>query len=92
LRIASRGGGVSAVLAFDIGGTSVRAALIDAEGRIEAAEAVEGPAAGGRPGWSEIDPDDWWRLFLRCAVALRARAPESFAAIAAIAGCGVTRT
>jgi xylulokinase len=83
---------VSVVLACDLGGTSFRAALIDRDGTTVAEHAVASPTGTDRPGWSEIDPADWWDVFVRCATAISGSAGDRFDAVAAIAICGVTRT
>jgi xylulokinase len=80
------------VLACDLGGTSFRAALVDALGQTIAAHTVAGSAANDHRGWSEIDPDAWWQTLIEAASALADAAPEQFAATEAIAICGVTRT
>jgi xylulokinase len=80
------------VLACDLGGTSFRAALVDELGQTIAEHAVPGPSANDRRGWSEIDPEAWWQTLIEAASALANAAPEQFAATAAIAICGVTRT
>jgi xylulokinase len=80
------------VLACDLGGTSFRAALVDELGRTGATQSIAGPAANDRLGWSEIDPDAWWRALIEAAFALADEAPIQFAAAEAIAICGVTRT
>jgi xylulokinase len=50
-----------AVLGVDVGTTAVKAAVVDAEGRLLASESVEYPTCYPRPGWVEQDPADWWR-------------------------------
>jgi xylulokinase len=80
------------VLACDLGGTSFRAALVDALGRTIAEHTIAGPTANDRLGWSEIDPDAWWQALIEAASALADRAPKQFAETEAIAICGVTRT
>src|SRR5258708_12408180 len=80
------------VLACDLGGTSFRAALVNALGQTVAEQTVPGPTANDRLGWSEIDPDAWWQALIAAASALADDAPEQFAEAEAIAICGVTRT
>ncbi|TCR62933.1 FGGY-family carbohydrate kinase [Bosea sp. BK604] len=83
---------MSVVLACDLGGTSFRAALVDAAGATLAEAVVPGPAARDRMGWSEIDADEWWRILVEAAGRIAASAPELFATVAGIAICGVTRS
>lgn len=83
---------MSVVLACDLGGTSFRAALVDAQGRIRAQSGVPGPASVDVAGSSEVDADAWWRQLIEACAGLAREAPELFAAIEAVAICGVTRT
>jgi xylulokinase len=80
------------VLACDLGGTSFRAALVNALGQTIAEHTVPGPASNDDRGWSEIDPDAWWQILIEAASALADAAPRPFAETEAIAICGVTRT
>ena len=83
---------MSVVLACDLGGTSFRAALIDAHGEFRALTSVAGPNSDDGHGFSEIDADLWWRAFCTAADTLAQTAPNDFACIAGVAICGVTRT
>ncbi len=85
---------MSVVLACDLGGTSFRAALYDAQGQVWAEHALPSPAdlAGAPVGHSEIDAPAWWDILVALADALAAQAPEPFATVRGIAICGVTRT
>ncbi|CAH1648351.1 MULTISPECIES: FGGY-family carbohydrate kinase [unclassified Chelatococcus] len=83
---------MSVVLAFDLGGTSFRAALIDAKGTTHAECAIFGPTIIDRLGWSEVDANDWWRTLIEACHRLADEEPGLFASIAGIAICGVTRT
>jgi xylulokinase len=49
------------LLGIDIGTGSVKALAVDMDGRPLACTAVEHPMHHVRPGWSENDPDDWFR-------------------------------
>lgn len=81
------------VLAVDLGGTRFRAALVDADGGIAHACAIDSPAGTApHPGWDEIDADDWWRGLQTLCDTLAQQAGAGFDAIAAVAICGVTRT
>lgn len=83
---------MSVVLACDLGGTSFRAALIDADGATRAQAMIVGPTAIDRMGWSEIDATEWWRILIEAAGQLAEAEPTLFTAIEAVAICGVTRT
>lgn len=77
------------VLAADLGGTSVKAALVTSEGHILAQTSVPAP----EPGVSGlILPPEWWNRFREAAVALRRDDDAAFRAADAIAVTGVTRT
>lgn len=84
---------MSVVLACDLGGSSFRAALVDATGRTVGFASLPGPAvredAGGG---AEVDPEDWWRVLTDAAARLAAAEPARFPEVQAIAICGVTRT
>lgn len=83
---------MSVVLACDLGGTSFRAALVDAQGNIRALSAITGPISIDRMGWSEIDAEAWWAILVEASSGLAAETPELFATVEAVAICGVTRT
>ena len=82
-------GGARSVLVGDVGGSSVRVALIDEAGDVLSEAAADAPAADEGGGRSEIHPDAWWALFARLCEEL---GREEAAPVAAIALCGVTRT
>jgi xylulokinase len=54
-----------ALLGIDVGSSSVKVSLLDADRGITLASAQspdgEMPIAAPHPGWAEQDPDDWWR-------------------------------
>ena len=60
------------LLGYDIGSSSVKAALVDAATGKCLAEAFypkqEAPIKAVRPGWAEQNPDDWW-AYLKSATA-----------------------
>ena len=80
------------ILAGDLGGTSLRAAIIDAAGRTVAKSAEPSPPPEGDGVRSEVDPQTWWQALLRVCGDLARRAPTEFAAVEGIAICGFTRT
>ena len=77
------------VLAADLGGTTVKAALVSSEGETVAQTALPAPA----PGVSGLVlPPEWWIIFREAAAQLKSENQAAFAATAAIAITGVTRT
>jgi xylulokinase len=65
---------MTALVGIDVGTTGVKAVAITPEGEV-VARAEEGyPLSTPRPGWSEQDPDDWWRASERALAALPASA------------------
>ncbi len=80
------------ILAFDLGGSALKACLFEDSGRAVARARVDVGFDEPVPGWSEADPVRWWDA-LRNAVAVLVReAPPSVAGIHAISICGFTRT
>ncbi|MDR6869296.1 xylulokinase [Bosea sp. BE125] len=83
---------MSVVLACDLGGTSFRAALVDAQGATLAESMIPGPTSLDRIGWSEIDPIAWWQILIEACAAIAKAQPALFSHVQAVAICGVTRT
>src|SRR5207247_9033779 len=52
---------MSYLLGLDVGTTGVRCVAIDEKGIVQAASSVEHPSYAPRPGWSEQEPEDWWK-------------------------------
>ncbi|MEY8338990.1 xylulokinase [Lachnospiraceae bacterium 62-35] len=48
-------------IGIDLGTSSVKLLLMDGTGRIEKIVSREYPISFPRPGWSEQNPQDWWR-------------------------------
>jgi xylulokinase len=80
------------VLTVDVGGTNLRAGLLDRSGHTLAVHAVASPRPTGSAGAAELDPESWWHGFLSCAEHLAAAAPSVFEAVQAVAITGMTRT
>lgn len=80
------------VLACDLGGSSFRAALVDAAGRVRHLVSRTAPADAGRPRAAEVDPASWWQALTEAADALAAAAGVDFDGVRAIAIAGMTRT
>jgi xylulokinase len=80
--------GEGLLLGFDVGSSSVKAALLDAAtGRLVASATspeVEFEISAPRPGWAEQAPDLWWRHVVRSAGALRERARKRWPDVRAI--------
>lgn len=49
------------LLGIDVSTTATKAVLVDERGRIRSVGTAEYPFDTPRPGWSEQDPDLWWR-------------------------------
>lgn len=54
------------VIAVDLGAGSLRAGAIDGHGRCLSSASAALQADEPRPGWSEIDPERWWKALRRC--------------------------
>jgi xylulokinase len=52
---------VSAVIGVDVGTTGVKAIALSPEGEVIEKAEESYPLSTPRPGWSEQDPEDWWR-------------------------------
>ena len=61
-----------ALIGIDVGTTGVKGVAIDADGRVLATATADYPLSRPQPGWSEQDPEDWWRATQECL----ARLPE----------------
>jgi xylulokinase len=54
-------GRVNVLVGVDVGTTGVRAVAVGPRGEVVASAGRSYPLAMPRPGWTEQDPDDWWR-------------------------------
>ena len=52
---------MSVILGLDVGTTGARAVAIDESGRVIAEASSKYSLHTPRPGWSEQDPEDWWK-------------------------------
>src|SRR4051812_44961354 len=50
-----------ALVGLDVGTTAVKGVAIDGEGRVLATASAEYPLSRPQPGWSEQEPEGWWR-------------------------------
>lgn len=77
------------LLGFDIGSSSIKASLIEAESGAVVASATsprntELPIQAPHPGWAEQDPQSWWEHVLLAAADIRDRAAANWEDVAAI--------
>ncbi len=61
---------MTVLVGVDVGTTGVKALAIDEEGRVLAKAEEPYPLSTPQPGWSEQDPEDWWRASERALAAL----------------------
>jgi xylulokinase len=76
------------LLAFDVGTSSVRAALLSETGKILAFAAKELEQAIPRFGWSQQSPRAWWDGFVFSVRRALEKVMDGADRVAAIAGCG----
>ncbi len=72
------------LLGVDIGTSSCKTALFDAEGRVAAQGGQDYPVRYPRRGWAEQDPEEWWDGICRAVREMIARSGISPADIAGI--------
>jgi len=75
-------------LGIDLGTSSVKLLLVDDAERAVDEQSAPLDVARPHPGWSEQDPEDWWRATEAAALALRARRPAEMARVRAIGLAG----
>lgn len=75
-------------LGIDLGTSSVKLLLIDDEQRVVDEHSSPLTVQRRRPGWSEQDPEDWWRAADAAALALRARRTAEMARVRALGLAG----
>lgn len=75
-------------LAIDVGTGSVRAALVDSNGRVLSLAAREHDQIVPRFGWSEQRPLDWWHGMVAAVRTVLQAVPGARERIAMIAACG----
>ena len=68
-------------IGIDVGTSGVKAILVSADGTVVATAGADYPLLAPRPGWTEQEPEDWWRA--SCAVLRQLRA-EALGPIEAI--------
>ena len=79
------------VAGIDVGTNGARCMLVDLRGNVvaTAAEPIAASAGGLPDGWSEQDPEEWWRA---TCVACRAAFAHAGGAARALAGLAVDST
>jgi xylulokinase len=50
-----------ALIGLDVGTSAAKGVAIDEEGRVLGTASAEYPLSRPQPGWSEQEPEDWWR-------------------------------
>ncbi len=71
-------------LGIDLGTSSVKAALLDDDDRVLATTSHPLTVSHPRPGFSEQDPEDWWRAACAAIDALRVANAEALSKVVAI--------
>src|SRR5580704_14044507 len=71
-------------LGLDIGTSSVKALLVDADQRVVAEASTPLSVSRPQPLWSEQDPTDWFEGVETAVAAIRRHAPSEFAALSGI--------
>ena len=74
-------------LGLDFGTSSVKGVLIDAKQKIIATASSPLKVSRPHPGWSEQNPDDWWKAANKVVAQLKAMKPK---AVAAVEGIGLS--
>ena len=75
-------------LGIDLGTSGVKAALLDDDDRVIATASQPLTVSHPRPGFSEQDPDDWWRATCAAIDELHAGHAAALAEVAAIGPSG----
>ena len=74
-------------LGLDFGTSSVKGVLIDARQKIIATASAPLKVSRPKPGWSEQNPEDWWKA---CNIVVKTLAKMKPKAIAAVEGIGLS--
>ena len=64
------------LLGIDLGTTGTKAVVVDDRGSVVASATREHPLSAPRPGWSEQDPESWWRSTCEAVNAALATVPN----------------
>ncbi|UYV35614.1 FGGY-family carbohydrate kinase [Rhodobacteraceae bacterium D3-12] len=82
---------MSHILAFDLGGSSLRLALVAPDGSFSAFSRTPLEITQTGQGQFEADPAIWWDAFVNSCGEM-AQAGHDFSQVSAVAGCGFTRS
>ena len=66
----------STAIGLDVGTSATKGIAVDADGTVLARAEVAYPLSTPRPGWSEQDPEDWWKATQQVLESLRRDAGE----------------
>jgi xylulokinase len=72
---------MSMLVGLDVGTGGVRALAVNESGEVLAEASALYPLHTPRPGWSEQDPEDWWRATQEALVAVAERAEDEVVAL-----------
>ncbi len=62
------------LLGIDIGTSGTKTLICDDRGKVIATAMAEHPISSPRPGWSEQDPEDWWKATVKATKAVMKKA------------------
>ena len=80
---------VRCTMGVDIGTSSSKGVLVDAQGRIVASAAVEHEVSRPRTGWVEMDGSVWWDEFVTLSRELLARVSGQDVEVSAVGVSGM---
>ena len=83
---------MAVVLVFDLGGSSLKSALINANGQILAQHRIDAKVTNEKSGIFEIDSEVWWKDVVTSINTLHKLDPFAFASVQGLGLCGFTRT
>ncbi|HWE96957.1 MAG TPA: xylulokinase [Tepidisphaeraceae bacterium] len=72
------------LLGIDIGTSGTKTLLCDEDGKVLATAMAEHPISSPRPGWSEQNPEDWWKATIAATKAVVKKAKIKSADVSAI--------
>lgn len=75
-------------LGIDLGTSELKAVLFDSAGTVLAHAGSALSVSRERPGWSEQDPEDWWRACLAALDELRGKNTEAYARVQCVGLAG----
>lgn len=62
------------LLGIDIGTSGTKTLICDEKGKVRGTAVAEHPISSPKPGWSEQDPEDWWRSTCKAVKAVLRKA------------------